>query len=158
MRAARKTRVAVVADRALAVELGKAAHQGVVLVVGDLGYTFNILKATGECVVNIPTVGLIKKAVACGNAYGRTVNKFKAFDLTPVRASRVKAPMIKECYANLECKVIDQRMAARYNLFILEVVQAWIDPRKKNPLTIHHFGKGVFRVSGKTIKLPSKMK
>ena len=49
-------------------------------------------------------------------------------------------------------------MAVRYNLFILEVLQAWIDPGKKNPRTIHHRGKGAFMVSGKTIDLPSRMK
>ena len=128
------------------------------LVIGDQSYTFDILKATGECVVNIPTVELIKKVVGCGNTSGRTVDKFKAFRLTPVKASRVKVPMIGECYANLECKVVDERMADRYNFFILEVVQAWIDLLKKNPRTIHHRGKGVFMISGKTIKLPSKMK
>jgi flavin reductase (DIM6/NTAB) family NADH-FMN oxidoreductase RutF len=127
-------------------------------VISDQSYTFDTLKKTGECVINIPTVGLAKKAVGCGNTSGRTANKFKAFGLTPVKASCVKVPMIDECYANLECKVIDQRMAVRYNLFILEVVRAWTDPRKKNPRTIHHLGKGVFRVDGKRIKLPSRMK
>jgi flavin reductase (DIM6/NTAB) family NADH-FMN oxidoreductase RutF len=127
-------------------------------VVSDRSYTFGLLKNTGECVINIPAAGLAEKVVACGNASGRTVDKFKAFGLTPVKASRVKAPMIGECFANLECKVIDPRMAARYNLFILEVVRAWTDPGKKYPRTIHHLGRGVFSVSGKTIKLPSKMK
>jgi flavin reductase (DIM6/NTAB) family NADH-FMN oxidoreductase RutF len=86
------------------------------------------------------------------------VDKFKEFHLTPGESSCVKAPRIEECYVNLECKVVDARMAARYNLFILEVLQAWIDPGKKNPRTIHHRGKGAFMVSGKTIDLPSRMK
>ena len=68
------------------------------------------------------------------------------------------APLIGECYANLECKVIDTKMVKKYNLFILEVVKAWIDPAKKHPKTIHHLGKGIFTVDGKTIKLASKMK
>ena len=67
-------------------------------------------------------------------------------------------PLIHECYANLECKVVDMRMAAKYNVFILEVLKAWFDPSKKNPRTIHHCGKGVFMVAGRTITLPSKMK
>jgi flavin reductase (DIM6/NTAB) family NADH-FMN oxidoreductase RutF len=127
-------------------------------VIGDRSYTFDLLKKTGACVINIPTVELAKKTVACGNVSGRTVDKFKAFGLTPVKAACVSAPMIGECYANLECKVVDQRMAARYNLFILEGVRAWIDPRKKDPRMLHHLGKDVFRVSGKKIKLPNKMK
>jgi flavin reductase (DIM6/NTAB) family NADH-FMN oxidoreductase RutF len=127
-------------------------------VISDRNHTFSILKATKECVINIPTVELAAKAVGCGNTSGRVVDKFKAFHLTPAAASRVKAPLIAECYANLECKVVDTRMAAKYSLFILEVVKAWIDPSKKHPRTIHHLGKGAFMVAGKTIQLPSKMK
>jgi flavin reductase (DIM6/NTAB) family NADH-FMN oxidoreductase RutF len=126
-------------------------------VISNRNHTFDILKATGECVINIPTIELAKKAVACGNVTGREIDKFKVFHLTPVKASRVKTPMIGECYANLECKVVDPSMPEQYNLFILEVVQAWTDPKKKNPRTIHHRGKGVFMVSGKTIRLPSEM-
>ena len=128
------------------------------LVISARNYTFDILKTTKECVINIPTVELAKKAVACGNVSGRTVDKFKTFHLTPVAASCVKAPMVGECYANLECKLVDARMADEYDLFILEVVRAWIDPRKKDPKTIHHHGKGGLMVSGKRIRLPSKMK
>ncbi len=127
-------------------------------VVGDRGYTFGILKATHECVINIPTVELAPKVVRCGNVSGRTVDKFRAFHLTPVAASRVKAPLIDECYANLECRVVDASLATKYNLFILKVLKAWIDPSKKNPRTIHHLGMGVFMVAGRTIKLPSKMR
>jgi len=127
-------------------------------VVSDRNHTFNILKATKECVINIPTVELAAKAVSCGNTSGRSVDKFKTFGLTPDPASHVKAPLIRECYANLECKVVDARMAAKYNLFMVEVVKAWIDPARKQPRTIHHCGKGLFMVAGKTIKVPSKMK
>ena len=45
----------------------------------------------------------------------------------------------------------------RYNLFILEGVKAWIDPKQKAPKTIHHHGYGTFVVDGETIKLKSKM-
>jgi flavin reductase (DIM6/NTAB) family NADH-FMN oxidoreductase RutF len=116
------------------------------------------LKATKECVINIPTVEPAAKVVACGNTSGRRVDKFKMFRLTPVATSQIKTPLIDECYANLECKVVDARMAAKYNLFVLEVLKAWIDPTRKRPRTIHHRGKGVFMVAGKTITLPSKMK
>jgi len=127
-------------------------------IVSNRGYTFNILKATRECVINIPTVELAREAVGCGNTSGRTIDKFKRFRLTRLPASRVQAPLIAECYANLECKVIDASMAARYNLFILEVLKGWIDPSRKHPRTIHHLGRGYFMVAGKIIKLPSKMK
>jgi len=127
-------------------------------VVSNRNFTFNMLKATKECVINIPTVELAGKVVGCGNTSGRDIDKFKTFRLTTAAASNVNAPLINECYANLECRIVDARMAAKYNFFILEVIKAWIDPSRKEPRTIHHLGRGVFMVPGKTIKLPSKMK
>jgi flavin reductase (DIM6/NTAB) family NADH-FMN oxidoreductase RutF len=127
-------------------------------VISNRNYTFEILKATGECVINIPTVELAKQVVGCGNTSGRRVKKFARFGLTAMPAARVAAPLIGECCANLECVVVDSKMVARYNLFILEVVKAWINPKVKAPKTIHHLGKGSFMVAGRTIKLPSRMK
>jgi flavin reductase (DIM6/NTAB) family NADH-FMN oxidoreductase RutF len=127
-------------------------------VISNRNHTFGTLKATKECVINIPTVELAEQAVGCGNTSGKRVDKFAAFRLTPEPASCVAAPLIGECYANLECKVVDARMVTKYNFFILEVLKAWIDPKKKAPRTIHHLGKGAFMVAGRTLKLPSKMK
>lgn len=127
-------------------------------VISNRDYSFDLIQTTRECVINIPTVELAEKVVGCGNTSGRTVDKFKEFDLTPVSAAHVKAPLIAECYANLECKVVDGAMANQYNFFILEVLQAWIDPAVKQPKTLHHLGEGAFMVAGKTIRLASKMK
>lgn len=127
-------------------------------VISARNYSFGLLKATKECVINIPTVELAKKVVACGNTSGRKVDKFKTFGLTPCASSSVKVPRIEECYVNLECKVVDMQMVAKYNMFILKVVKAWIDRSVKQPRTIHHAGKGLFVVAGKTVKLPSGMK
>lgn len=128
-------------------------------VISNRNFSFAALKATKECVINIPTVELAQKVVVCGNTSGRTVDKFHASGLTPAAATCVKPPLIDECYANLECRVVDTKLVAKYNFFILEVLQAWIDPLKKTlPQTIHHRGKGLFMVAGETIKLPSKMR
>lgn len=127
-------------------------------VVSNRNYTFNILRKTGECVINIPTAVLAKKVVGCGNKSGSRIDKFRMFGLTPAAASRVGAPLIDECYASLECRVIDTRMVNKYNLFILEVLAAWIDRAKKDPKTLHHRGRGAFMVAGKTLKFPSAMK
>ena len=127
-------------------------------VISNRDYTFRILEATKECVIAIPTVELAAKVVRVGNTSGRDIDKFEAFGLTAVSASRVKAPLIGECYANVECKVVDTAMANKYNFFVLKALKAWIDPSKKHPRTIHHLGKGVLMVAGKTIKFPSKMK
>ena len=130
----------------------------VACVVSDRDYTFDILGKTRECVINIPTVELGRQVTGCGNTSGRNIDKFRKFSLTKSAASQVRAPLIDECFANLECRVVDTGMVKKYNIFILEVIKAWIDRSKKNPQTIHHRGKVNFLVAGRTIKLPSKMK
>jgi flavin reductase (DIM6/NTAB) family NADH-FMN oxidoreductase RutF len=127
-------------------------------VISGRNFTFETLKSTKECVIGIPTVELAAKVVACGNTSGRSVDKFSAFGLTAVPSSLIAPPLIGECYANLECRVIDASMVRKYNFFILEVLKAWIDPARKAPRTIHHLGKGAFMVAGRTIRLPSKKK
>jgi len=127
-------------------------------VISGRNFSFEALRKTRECVINIPTAGLARQVVACGNSSGRTRDKLEAFGLTPVPASRVAAPLIEQCYANLECRVVDTRMVAKYNFFVLEVVKAWVDPAVVEPRTLHHRGRGVFMVAGRTIALPSRMK
>ena len=104
------------------------------------------------------TVERKARVVAGGNPSGRRVDKFRLFGLTPVPAATVAAPLIAECWANLECRVVDTRLVNRYNFFVLEVQQAWLDPACKDPRTLHHRGRGAFMVAGETIKLKSKMK
>lgn len=129
----------------------------VACVVSPADYSYAALRAAKECVIAIPAVALASKVVEVGNCSGRDVDKFKAFHLTPVEAQCVAPPLIAECFANLECKVIDTRLANKFSVFILEVVKAWIDPTQKNPRTIHHRGFGEFVVDGETLKLKSRM-
>jgi flavin reductase (DIM6/NTAB) family NADH-FMN oxidoreductase RutF len=126
-------------------------------VVSNANWSFAALRTTKECVIAIPALKLAPKVVGIGNCSGRDVNKFKRFALTAEPAERVAPPLVAECFANLECKVVDTRQVNKYNLFILEVVKAWIDPAQKHPKTIHHHGNGRFCVDGEMIKLKSRM-
>ncbi|MGA2814930.1 MAG: flavin reductase family protein [Xanthobacteraceae bacterium] len=127
-------------------------------VVSGNDYSFAALRATRECVIGIPALKLATKVVKVGNSSGRDIDKFARFGLTKIPATRVKPPLLADCFANLECKVIDGRLVNKYNLFILEVLTAWIDPAQKNPKTIHHRGYGTFVVDGEIIKLASRMR
>lgn len=127
-------------------------------VVSNRDYTFSLLRKFKECVINVPTAKLLKAVVDCGNTSGNTINKFEKFKLKEAPASVVKAPLIADCYANFECKVVDTRLVNKYCFFVLEAVQAWIDPREKAPKTLHHRGQGVFMVAGRTVRTASKMK
>ena len=127
-------------------------------VMSDRDYTASRLLRSKECVIAIPTVEIAGKVVRCGNTSGRDVDKFARFGLTALPALRVKAPLVAECYANLECRLFDKRLAPRYGFIVLEVVKAWIDPAVKDPRTIHHRGHGKFMVAGRTIRIASRMK
>jgi len=130
----------------------------VACIVSRAGHSFAALRATRQCVIAIPAVELATQVVQVGNSSGRDINKFETFGLTPVSAQRVTPPLVAECFANLECQVTDTHLVNKYNLFILEVLKAWIDPAQKNSKTIHHHGYGKFVVDGQTIKLTSKMR
>ncbi|MFG1420298.1 flavin reductase family protein [Roseixanthobacter liquoris] len=126
-------------------------------IVSSGDFSFTALRATKACVIAIPAVELASKVVAVGNCSGRETDKFATCGLTPLPAAQVPAPLVAECFANLECVVRDTRLVNAYNLFVLEVVKAWHDPKQKAPKTIHHHGYGTFQVDGETITLPSRM-
>jgi flavin reductase (DIM6/NTAB) family NADH-FMN oxidoreductase RutF len=126
-------------------------------IVSTGDFSFTGLKATKECVIAVPGAELAEKVVQVGNCSGRETDKFETCGLTPLPAECVKAPLVAECFANLECRVVDTQLVNRYNLFVLQVVKAWIDPHQSDPKTIHHRGYGEFAVDGEIIHLESRM-
>ncbi|HEY0826238.1 MAG TPA: flavin reductase family protein [Ramlibacter sp.] len=127
-------------------------------VVSDRNRSFELLRRSRECVLNIPTADIARQVVGCGNTHGPEVDKFTRFGLTRRPAEQVGAPLVAECYASLECRIADTRMVNRYSLFVLEVVAAWVDAQVKDPRTLHHRGYGSFMLAGETIRLPSRMR
>jgi len=125
--------------------------------VSGANYSFAALRRTRECVIAIPTVDLIAKVVDIGNCSGENMDKFETFGLTPISAKLVAAPLIAECIANIECKVRDTTLVNKYNMFILEGVKAWSDPKRNERRTFHANGDGTFVVDGRTVNLKRKM-
>jgi len=124
-------------------------------VVSDGDYSHAALRKTGQCVIAVPGAELAEKVVGIGNCSGREVDKFARFGLTARPASSVAAPLIAECGVNIECRVVDKKLATRYNLFVLEAVKAWIDPELAQAKTLHHCGFGRFVLDGDVLQLPS---
>ena len=125
--------------------------------VSSGNYSFAALRATKECVIAIPAVDIATKVVEVGNCSGLDVDKFETFGFTPMPAEKVKAPLIAQCLANLECRVVNTTLVNKYCLFVLEVVKAWTDPDRKERRTIHANGDGTFVVDGRTLNLKKKM-
>ncbi len=116
-----------------------------------------MIKKSKECVINIPTQDMARKVVGIGNCTGAEVNKFNKFKLTAIQGSKVDAPLIQECYANFECQIVDAKLVKEYNFFIFKVIKAHVASSPKYPPTLHFRGDGVFMLSGRSIKLPSKV-
>jgi flavin reductase (DIM6/NTAB) family NADH-FMN oxidoreductase RutF len=121
----------------------------IAFVTGPWNYSFTALMQTKECVIAIPAVDLSAKVVKIGACSGSDTDKFKKFGLTPVKAKSVKAPLIAECLANIECRVVDH--IAKHGIFVLTAVQAWIDTERKERQTFHANGDGTFVVDGRII-------
>jgi len=85
-------------------------------------YSHELISATREYVVNLPTAGLVEAVDRCGSVSGREVDKFAAFGLTAVRAEKVAPPLIAECPVNIECRVLGIQEIGDHDLFLGEAV------------------------------------
>jgi len=120
-------------------------------VISSANTSFDLIRKSRECVINLPTTAMTDIVVGVGNTTGAEVDKFETFGLTALPAARVKAPLIAECHANFECRLADDALVDKYNFFIFEVVKAHVAPSPKHPETLHYTGEGVFMVLGKII-------
>src|ERR1700730_3239742 len=127
-------------------------------VIAARNHSFELVRRSGECVINLPTTKLTDQVVGVGNTSGAEIDKFAAFALTPQKAQRVGAPLIRECHANFECKLADNRLVDQYNFFIFEVVKAHVAPAPRHPRTLHYTGDGVFMVAGKIVSRRGKFR
>ena len=119
------------------------------ITTGPWNYSFTALQQNRECVIAIPTVDLLDKVVGIGMCSGADTDKFAKFKLTPAPAKVVCAPLIKECLANIECKIVD--IIEPYNIVVLEAVAGSIDTARKEKRTVHAVGDGTFIVDGRRI-------
>lgn len=119
-------------------------------------HSYEIIKRTGEFVINLTTEKLAKATDWCGCRSGRKYNKWKEMNLTPAPAKIVKAPIIEESPVNIECVVKNIVELGSHHMFVSEVVSVSVDDEfmneqqafsfsKANPLVYshgHYFGLG----------------
>jgi flavin reductase (DIM6/NTAB) family NADH-FMN oxidoreductase RutF len=125
-------------------------------VIAESNISFEMIKKSCECVINVPTTDMIDQVIGIGNCDGDEVDKFKNFHLTPDDAVEIRAPLIRECFANFECRIFDTRLVKKYNFFILEVVKAHVAISPKYPRTLHYCGEGTFITSGSVLHTANK--
>jgi len=110
--------------------------------IGKTRYSHRLISDSGEFVLAVPGEDLAKEVLFCGTRSGRHVDKFKETGLTPVRASKVKPPLIKECIVNLECKVRGKLETGDHTIFVGEVVACWASDNERRNLLLIGDGSG----------------
>ncbi|NLF93288.1 MAG: flavin reductase family protein [Oligosphaeraceae bacterium] len=125
------------------------------IVTGSWNYSCRALLKNSECVVAIPPATMLETAVDIGMCSGADTDKFRRFGLTALKAQEVKAPLLGECLANIECRVSDYVTA--HNIFVLAAVKAWINPACSDHRIAHAIGDGTFTIDGERVNLRSRM-
>jgi len=125
-------------------------------------HSHKLIGETREFVVNIPTIKIVQETLFCGRRSGENYDKFKETKLTPLKAKAVKAPIIKECVAYLECMLKQMFTTGDHTIFVGEVVEAYTNEDcfkeefdvKKAEL-IYHLGGNKFTTLSHEVIKPS---
>jgi len=125
-------------------------------VIASSNHSFELVRQSRECVINVPTTALVDAVVGIGTSSGLDVDKFERFGLTVEEGFDAPAPVIRECYANFVCRLHDDSLVEKYNFFIWEVVAARVARSPKHPETLHYTGAGEFMVAEKVISRKTK--
>ncbi|MDR0457628.1 MAG: flavin reductase family protein [Burkholderiaceae bacterium] len=126
------------------------------MTTGPWNYSYAALEKNKECVIAIPTADMLDTAVGIGTCSGRDEDKFEKFGLTRVKARRVRAPLIAQCLANIECRVVD--IVERHGIVVLQGVAAYFDSARKEKRLLHAIGDGTFTIDGRTLDRKEMMR
>jgi flavin reductase (DIM6/NTAB) family NADH-FMN oxidoreductase RutF len=95
--------------------------------LGTTRHSHTLIEESGEFVINVPTLETMQAIYACGNLTGRSFDKFKKANLTPMPSKKVKAPAIRECIAHIECEVVDKLKTGDHTVFVAKILEAYAD-------------------------------
>lgn len=118
------------------------------LATGAWNHSYAALRKTRECVIAVPTIDLLDTVVGVGTCSGADTDKFARFGLTAVEGKHVRAPLIAECLANIECLVVD--IVRKHDIVVLEGLAAHIDAKREERRLIHAVGDGNFIADGRS--------
>lgn len=119
------------------------------ITTGPRNFSYAALRKSRECVIAIPTVDLVDLVVGVGTCSGADTDKFAKFGLSPIKARHVRAPLVRECLANIECRVLD--IVTQHDIVVLEGLAAYVDASRKEKRTLHAVGDGTFIADGRRL-------
>ena len=119
------------------------------LTTGPWNHSWAALTERRECVLAIPSDDMIDQVIGVGMCSGADTDKFARFGLTAVPASQVAPPLVRDCMANIECRVTD--VLQPHGIVVLQGLAAWRDARRTRRRMLHAVGDGTFIVDGARI-------
>ena len=135
----------------------------IVLAISHVRYSYELLKQNHELVINVPGEELLEQTHFVGTVTGRDIDKFKESGLTAAAAKVVAPPLIEQCAAHLECRVVEIFKMQSHDLLVCEVLRAeadtdffdgkWI-PEKFH--TLHYLSGNYYGVMERTIQAQGK--
>ena len=128
----------------------------IAITTGSWNESLDTILNTKECCICIPAFDMIEKAVEIGTVHGSEIDKFAYFGLDREEASMVKAPLISDCLAAVECKLVDY--IAKHGILIFKGVNLWENLEKKERRVIHANGDGTFFADGEFRNLRNEMR
>ncbi|NMG66389.1 flavin reductase [Azoarcus indigens] len=139
----------------------------IAVVIDRSTYTRELLEASGEFVIGLPSRAMAATVVKVGSTTGHDGDKFAELGLESYPAAKVAAPLVAGCVAWLECRLIPEpHIQQRYDLFLGEVIAAWAEAEvfpdshwqfpSPAQRTIHHVAGGHFFVTGEAFEVPGR--
>lgn len=128
----------------------------IAICTGPWNDSFDAIIRTQECTLCVPAADMLDTAVGIGTVHASECDKFKFFRLKKQKPAKVKAPLIAECLAAVECKVVDY--VKKHGILVLDGVQLWENTRKKERRVLHANGDGTFFADGQFYNRRQAMK
>lgn len=124
-------------------------HYYISIMKRELNHSFDTMMKTMECGICIPSSDMAEKVAGIWKCSDENDDKFAKFSLTPVNETQSKAPMICECIAGVECRVV--KYYVKHGLVILECKKLWVNKEKEFLPTLHANGDGSFRTDNNKV-------
>ena len=128
----------------------------IAICTGSWNESFDTILCTKQCCLCVPAVDMIDKVVGIGTVHASECDKFKHFHLKKQASAKIKAPIIADCLASIECKLIDY--VEEHGILVFKGIQLWENPRKKERRVIHANGDGTFFADGEFYNLREEMR
>lgn len=123
--------------------------------IANVHLSTELINESEEFVINVPNKDLVEETHACGSISGREVDKFEQNNLSKEESVKIKTPAIKECIANIECKVENTVITGDHTLFAGKVQYAKVEEElfnfdkncwkiKPRAELLHHLGSNLY--------------